>query len=344
MRNEYLTKDELLGILEGIRRIKVCFVGDVAIDAYWYADMKRSTLSRETPHYTVPIVRETYSPGGGGNVVSNLAALGVGALTPVTAIANDWRGAILTECFRAEGVDLSGVVTRRNGVTTCYIKPVKFGFSEHMQEDPRLDFENCEELDPEDEERLLAALELAAADADVIVVSDYCSCGVITCRVREKLSELAKAVPVIVDSRDRIGDFRGVIIKPNEVEAARAAGADLEALSSSVDGYASIARQLEAKTGAPTVITLGSIGGLWCENGSCRLVKTVTAKGETDTVGAGDTFLSAFASAYAVCRDGVKAMAFAHLASGVTIKKLNTTGTASPTEILAKWQEHENER
>ena len=116
-----LTKNELLRIIDGLKNVKICFVGDVALDAYWRADMKKSTLSRETPHWTVPVVSETYSPGGGGNVVSNIAALGVGKLVPVTAVADDWRGAILLEKFREQGVDLSGIVKRKNGVTTCYI-------------------------------------------------------------------------------------------------------------------------------------------------------------------------------------------------------------------------------
>ncbi|MBQ7779241.1 MAG: HAD hydrolase-like protein [Clostridia bacterium] len=336
--NTFLDKDELLSILDGIKKIKVCFVGDVAIDAYWRADMKKSTLSRETPHYILPVVSETYSPGGGGNVVSNIASLEPQKLIPVTAIADDWRGKILTDLFEAQGVDLSGIVKRKDGVTTCYVKPIKVGISGIGQEDPRLDFENYEEIDPRDEEKLLAALEIAAKEADVIAVSDYCTYGVITQRMRDRLCELAKTMPVIVDSRDRIDRFNNVIIKPNEVEAARAVGADFAALSGSVQDYINIGNRLESRTGAPAIITLGALGGLWCENGECHYIETVPADGEIDIVGAGDTFLSAFSCAYAVCKDGVKAMAFANLASGVTVKKIGTTGTASPDEIIAKWE------
>ena len=247
---------------------------------------------------------------------------------------------MLKEMFEEQGVDASAIVERKNGVTTCYIKPVKFGISNQLQEDPRLDFENYEAIDPEDEEKLLAALEIAAKNCDVIAVSDYCTYGVITERVKERLCELAKTVPVIVDSRDRIADFKNVIVKPNEVEAARALGVS----ASSLEEYIEIGKKLTDKTGAPAIITLGSLGGLWCENGRCDYVKTAPAKGEIDIVGAGDTFLSAFSAAYAVCRDGVKAMEFANLASGVTVKKIGTTGTASPDEIIAKWEECENDR
>ena len=86
-------------------------------------------------------------------------------------------------------------------------------------------------------------------------------------------------------------------------------------------------------------MTLGALGALWCENGRCQLAPTVQAAPPVDIVGAGDTFLSAFCCAYAACKEGSKALAFANLASGVTVKKLGMTGTASPEEILKKWEE-----
>ena len=58
-----------------------------------------------------------------------------------------------------------------------------------------------------------------------------------------------------------------------------------------------------------------------------------------DIVGAGDTFLSAFAAALAAGIPGDVAAAFANLASAVTIRKIGTTGTASPEEITARFRE-----
>jgi len=199
----------------------------------------------------------------------------------------------------------------------------------------RESLENYEEIDASDEEKLLSALEIASKEADVIAVSDYCTYGVITKRVKDRLCELGKKIPVIVDSRDRIGEFKNVIIKPNEVEAARATGTE----ASTLDEYKEIGKRLQKETQAPVIVTLGGLGGLWCENGECEYVETAPANGEIDIVGAGDTFISAFSCAYAVCKDGKKAMAFANLASGVTVKKIGTTGSATPEEIIAKWEE-----
>ena len=60
------------------------------------------------------------------------------------------------------------------------------------------------------------------------------NCGVITERVRDELCALARAYPTVVfaaDSRERIGLFEDVMLKPNEREATRAIhGPDAAAL------------------------------------------------------------------------------------------------------------------
>ena len=49
---------EIESALSGISRARVGLVGDMCLDAYWTADMKKSELSRETPHFPLPIVSE----------------------------------------------------------------------------------------------------------------------------------------------------------------------------------------------------------------------------------------------------------------------------------------------
>jgi len=49
-----LKRSRLLEILSSLKSLNVAVVGDFALDVYWYADMTRSELSRETPHYTRP--------------------------------------------------------------------------------------------------------------------------------------------------------------------------------------------------------------------------------------------------------------------------------------------------
>ena len=63
---------------EQIKKLKVGIIGDFCLDVYWTAEMKKSELSRETPHYPLPVVEERMSAGGAGNVAVNVSSLGVG--------------------------------------------------------------------------------------------------------------------------------------------------------------------------------------------------------------------------------------------------------------------------
>ena len=296
MRIDYLNK-----LLEKIANVSVCVVGDVCLDIYWHADMKKSELSRETPHFPLPVVKERYSLGGGGNVMANVSALGVKAVLPVSVLGADWRGYLARECFKTIGADPAGLITDETRVTPCYAKPLREGISDVVYEDPRLDFENRAPLPISTENALLNALEKAAARANVIAVSDQLAFGAVTPKVRERLCELGRNMPVIVDSRDRIALYHNVIIKPNEFEAAKALGAGFT-------DPAAVAKALSAKTGAPAIVTLGDKGAVWCEGENAVFVRSTPAEPPVDPVGAGDTFLAAFAASYAAGAAGPDAV------------------------------------
>ena len=322
-----MNKEYLNDLFSRIADVTVCVVGDVCLDIYWHADMKKSVLSRETPHFPLPVTEERYSLGGGGNVMANVSALGVKAVLPVSVLGADWRGYLARECFKNISANAAGLITDETRVTPCYAKPLRQGISDVAYEDPRLDFENRSPLTERTENEILAALDKAAARADAIAVSDQLEYGVVTPRIREMLCELGKTMPVIVDSRDRIALYDNVIIKPNEFEAAGALG-------SGFSDPADAAKALSAKTGAPVIVTLGDKGAVWCEGKNAVFVRSTPAEPPVDPVGAGDTFLAAFAAAYAAGAAGPEAVEFANLAAGITVKKIGTTGTATESEIL----------
>ena len=99
-----------------VQNARVCMIGDVCLDLYWRADMRLSRLSRETPHFPLPVVGETASPGGGGNVACNLRALGVGELTVISVIGDDWRGFLLRDCFAKRGIDTGRLIVSQGRV------------------------------------------------------------------------------------------------------------------------------------------------------------------------------------------------------------------------------------
>ena len=317
--------------LERLNGISAAVLGDLALDIYWYADMKQSELSRETPHYPLPVVREVMSLGAGGNVAANLAALKPGRLSVCGIRGDDWRGEILEEKLKTVGADTAGLITEPGRFTQAYCKPMRMGISDVIYEDPRLDFAAQTDPDKKTEDAILAWLDNIDGNADILCVCDQFRHGVVTDAVLDRLARMK--TPLAVDSRSRIGDFRGRgVLKPNEDEcraALRRAGHDIPGTARGM------AEQLAEDTGMNVLLTLGSEGSLYvsADGMTCAETGAVSLEGPLDICGAGDTSLSAFASCLAAGASPAEAAEVAACASAVTVKKIGTTGTASREEI-----------
>ena len=94
MHNQFagINGGRLEEILSRLADVSIAVVGDGCLDVYWEADMTRSQLSRETPHFPLPVVKERTSLGAAANVAANLAALGLKRVGFLTVIGDDWRG------------------------------------------------------------------------------------------------------------------------------------------------------------------------------------------------------------------------------------------------------------
>lgn len=317
---------ELFGKIGDLR---VGVIGDFALDVYWQADMRLSELSRETPHYPLPVVEERMSLGAAGNVASNVAALKPRSVHAIGLVGNDWRGDSMLGLMRAANIDTDGLLAGEGFCTSAYIKPLRQGISDVVYEDPRLDFENRAPLSAQQEEVLLQALDKLAPGLDALCVCDQMKNGCITPRVREKLAALGEeGLAIFADSRDRASLFRHVIVKPNDLEARQATGAQTDEEA---------ARLLSEQTRRPVVVTLGDRGCLVYDGGSARLVPARKAEPPLDIVGAGDAFLSALACAFAAGLPLTDAALVANTASAIVIRKIGVTGTATCEEIAKFW-------
>lgn len=334
-----MTRERLCAILDAMPACRVGIIGDLCLDAYWHADMTKSELSRETPFFPIPVTGETYSAGGAGNVACNLQALLRHSPCVLGVIGDDWRGDMLRRVFRREKMDADSVIISDSVVTNAYIKPVRHGFGACVVEGERLDFVNCGSISGDDEEKLLAALKSLEGKVDVLCVSDQMEHGCITPRVREAICEMgARGLRIIVDSRDRIHLYTHVILKPNELEGARALNAGaLPKEGQSREELAQIARALAVKTNCRVLMTMGAGGSVFTDGSDMEFCLPFKVGKELDICGAGDTFMSGMACALAAGAQPGEAMQIANLASSVTIQKIGVTGTAAKEELLAAW-------
>ena len=286
-----LTEDVIEHILRRLPGLTVGVLGDLFLDRYLDIDDALTEPSLETGLDAYQVTRVRSYPGAAGTVVNNLAALGVGRIYPISIIGDDGEGCELRQALDALGVvDTNGVYFWERRRTPAYTKPMLCRAGDPPRELNRLDIKNRTPLPPAAEDLLLKALADEWDRLDALVVLDQVSeadCGVVTARVRERLGSAGRNRPglfVLADSRERIGLFRSVALKPNRRECLLATGEQ--------DLSAAVAR-LARQAGRPVFCTCGEEGMLLAdpERGDASPVRVAgyAVDGPTDPVGAGDS-------------------------------------------------------
>lgn len=326
-------------VLAVIPRLRIGVLGDLFLDRYLDLDARLTEPSLETGLDAYQVVRVRSCPGAAGTVLNNLAALGVGAIYPMTVIGDDGEGYELGQALsRLASVRTEAIFACPGRRTPTYTKPMLCEPDRPPRELNRLDLKNREPLPHAEEERIVQALERLWPHLDALLVLDQVSepdCGVVTARVRERLAALGEAEPsrpVIADSRERIGLFRNVTLKPNERECLGAIGGSLS-IEQAVE---SLAR----RCGRPVFCTRGDQGMLVTDasTATCQTVAAYPISGPTDPVGAGDSSSAALACALASGATLSEAAAFGNLIASITIGQLGTTGSATPEQVRARWR------
>lgn len=318
-------------ILEGLQHLRVMVLGDICLDRWCWYDPALALASAETGIPRIGVVRTVTTPGAGGTVANNLAALGVGKVAVMGVVGDDGFGWELRRALAEQGVDGSLLVEVAGMQTFTYTKLMT---TETDEEDlPRVDFVVTRALSEDVELELVRRFLHEADGYDVVIVSDQAETsagGVVTAAMRGALESFASAHPeklLWVDSRARVEHFRGVVLKPNLKEAEEAS----ERALGRVDFAA-----LRAHCGAPLLlVTHGGDGVKLYDGRGEQWVKTEAVAEPVDICGAGDSFTAGAACALALTGDAETAAAFGNRVASITIMKKGT-GTASPEEVMGK--------
>jgi len=196
---------------------------------------------------------------------------------------------------------------------------------------------------------LAAALDEAAGCCDAVILNQQILAGVSPPAMIGRINRVVERHEArrcrgegrcvfLADSRDFGQWYRGVVLKTNAHEALRMLGRP-RAVGERVgpSEAAAAAGELHARTGRPVFVTRGEFGLAVADGGAVREVPAVAVPGPIDPVGAGDTAVAAIAAVLASGGDVLTAAKLANLAASVTVRKLRTTGTASPAELLAEF-------
>ncbi len=319
--------------LAPLSRLHAAVLGDFCLDAYWQLDSAKPELSLETGLPVRRVRTQTYSLGGAGNVVANLVALGVGQVQVIGVVGTDLFGAELLRLLRACGPAIRDhMIEDPHWQTMVYAKPWNGD-----QEENRFDFGAFNLLSKRTVDALIAALDLAADENDVVVLNQQIPRGVNSFPVIERINQVIGRYPktlFLVDARHSPDLYRGAVLKLNVAEAARFLQELIDG-SVATERAKSFAWRITQRTGQPTFLTRGEHGILVADHKTVHEIPGIQVLEKTDPVGAGDTVVAALAAALGSGQDPWIAAKLANLAASITVRKLRTTGTALQAEILA---------
>jgi D-beta-D-heptose 7-phosphate kinase/D-beta-D-heptose 1-phosphate adenosyltransferase len=316
---------DLAGIVRHFGRARVLVAGDVILDRYRIGDAHR--LSPEAPIPVLRPRRQHDSPGGAANVAMNIATLGAHAVL-AGVVGDDETGAAVARLLAGIPHIGSALIVAPGRVTTA-----KTRFIAGAHQLLRLDEETTEPLDPATAFALLARVEAALPDIDVVVLSDYAK-GVLCDAVLDAVLDMAAAhgKPVIADpKRPDFRAYRGVaVLTPNELEVRAATHIDAE-FDAEADRAGRAA--LESTGGGAVLVTRSAKGLTLVRREEPALHFPARAREVADVSGAGDTLVAALAVAMASGASLPEAAMLANVTAGISVGKQGTATVAQP-ELL----------
>jgi D-beta-D-heptose 7-phosphate kinase/D-beta-D-heptose 1-phosphate adenosyltransferase len=310
---------ELAEAVKKLRRASVLVVGDAMLDRFVYGQAER--LAPEAPVPVIRVEREVAVPGGAGNVVRNLTALGA-AVAFVSVVGDDQAGSDLTGLIGGQPGVEPWLLVQGGRATTTKTRYIA------GQQLLRADREQATPI----HERLAERLVRIAADAVVatsaMVLSDYQK-GVLAGDTCQRLIDAAHAAgrPVVVDPKGTdYGRYAGAdLVTPNRSELALATGMAVADEAAVV----AAAQALRAAHRFGAVLVTRSEDGMTLVTGDGVRHFPAEAAEVQDVSGAGDTAVAVVAAGMAVGLALPVAARLANLAAGVVVGK---TGTAVAVE------------
>jgi rfaE bifunctional protein kinase chain/domain len=321
-------------ILKEIRNAKVAVYGDFCLDAYWIMDPRGSEVSIETGLQAEAVSKHYYTPGGAANIVANIAALRPARIKAIAVVGDDIYGRELTSQLNGFKADTSSLVIQKENFNTyTYLKRYRGDV-----EDPRNDFGVYNERSTETDDLILANIREALKDYDVLIFNQQVAGSLNNQSFIEGANQIFKEFDdkiIIVDSRHFNDQFEHIYRKTNDIEIAALCGESVNPSESiPFDKIKEYGKQVMSETKKPVVVTCGSRGVIVFDHDGVHEIPGIQLTSKLDTVGAGDTGLSALALCLSVGISAAEAAAFGNFASAVTVQKLFTTGTANEEEIL----------
>jgi rfaE bifunctional protein kinase chain/domain len=326
-----MDSSQLLALIAALRGRTVAVVGDVMADEFVYGRVAR--VSREAPVLILEYDSTEIVPGGAGNAANNVAALG-GTAALASIVGRDEPATRLMKALHRR-VDHRTVVRAAGRHTTVKTRILAGGIHSAKQQVVRIDRGVQQGVDGRLREAFERAALTAIARADAVLISDYGS-GLVTpafvTRLRAMLKREGVPIPVLIDSRYRLLEYRGLTAcTPNESEVEQALGVNID------DDPRVLERAgraiLEQTRMQAVLVTRGGRGMSLFVPGLATVHIPIVGSDEiADVTGAGDTVMATMTLALAAGATFEAAARLANHAGGMVVMKRGTA-TVSADEL-----------
>ena len=318
---------DLMDAIRRLSRTSVLVVGDAMLDRFVYGAVTR--VSPEAPVPVLSVERDVAMPGGAGNVVRNLTALGA-AVAFVSVVGDDQAGSDLTGLIGGQPNVEPWLLVQGSRTTTTKTRYLAQG-----QQLLRADHEIVAPIHPKLVERLLRITQDALTATTVTVLSDY-NKGVLAGDVPSRIIAAAKAANrrVVVGPAGRdYSRYAGadIIVTPTRGALAEASGM----LVDTPEAVVAAAQSLVAAHGfGAMLVTRGQDGmTLVMADGGAHDFPAEAAE-VYDVSGAGDTVVATVAAGLAAGLAMPVIARLANIAAGIVVGKIGTA-VARETDLLA---------
>lgn len=327
--------ERIHALLDSFEGRRVLVVGDLIADEYLFGETSR--VSREAPVMILRHVGRRVIPGGAGNAVLNLRALGA-APVPVAVIGDGETSREMLEGLAGRGIATDGIVRDAERVAVRKMRIMAGGAHGQKQQILRVDQEDTTPIPTRLAERLGDLAEAALDRVEAVLLSDY-GYGTLDTAVRDRVIAGARRrrLPICADSRYRLREFAGVTYAtPNEDEAESTLGRPIR----HEDDLRQAAEKLRAQLDSEfLLLTRGRDGMAVAERGGGFALLPVFGTAEAaDVTGAGDTVAASSLLSISGGATPLEAAELATIAAGIVVQKHGAaTTTREEIERALGW-------
>jgi rfaE bifunctional protein kinase chain/domain len=318
-RRQPVDAGRLIELIDRFEQRRIVVLGDLIVDEFIYGEIGR--VSREAPVLILNYDSTDIVPGGAGNAASNVAALG-GRPVVVGLAGRDEAGRRLLAGMAS--MDIRGVVRPTGYRTPTKTRILAGGVHSAKQQVVRIDRASLPGAGSGFREAVEGRLRRAAARCDAMLVSDYGSGLVSPALVGAARQQMARRVPLLVDSRYALLKFRGMTgCTPNESEVEALLG---QRIGENIRVLERSGRELLDRTHAQAVlVTRGSRGMALFERNTPTVHIPIYGSDQiADVTGAGDTVIATMTLALAAGASFEEAARLANYAGGLVVMKRGT--------------------